>query len=78
MNEDEIKDDSATELFDFTKPDFVFQPKEHHDWRQQGFFLVCKSCEITHATYIGGDKLMVGINDQGQPILKSRKNYAYK
>ena len=62
------------ETLDFTKPDFEFKPNEIHNWRQQGYYLVCKSCDITHATYIGADKIMVGINDKGQPILKSRRS----
>lgn len=61
------------ETIDFSKPDFEFKPNEYHDWRQQGVYLVCKSCELTHAVYIGPNKLMVGINDKGQPILKDRK-----
>ena len=68
MENEEIKE----EVLDFTKPAFEFRPKEHHDWRQQGPFLVCKSCEIEHATYIGMQKIMVGLNDDGQPILKDR------
>jgi len=74
----EEKDESITEVLDFTKPDFEFKPKEYHGWRQQGFFLICKSCEITHATFIGSEKLMVGTNNNGQPILQDRKNYEYK
>ena len=68
MENEEIQE----EVLDFTKPAFEFRPKEHHDWRQQGPFLVCKSCEIEHATYIGMQKIMVGLNDDGQPILKDR------
>ena len=60
------------EVLDFTKPDFTFEPKEHHDWRQQGPYLVCKSCEIEHASYIGMEKILVGLNEEGQPILKPR------
>ena len=56
-------------------PAFSFVPKENHDWRQQSIFLVCKSCEIQHAVYIGPNKMLVGMNDQGQPILIDRKEY---
>jgi hypothetical protein len=69
MNNDE---EIETETLDFTKPDFVFIPKGNCTWRQQGNYLVCKSCEITHASWIGPDKIMVGINEKG-PILKLRK-----
>lgn len=61
------------EVLDFNKPAFTFTPKEHHEWRQQGPFLICKSCEIEHASYLGMQKIMVGLNDEGQPILEDRK-----
>ena len=63
---------NETEELDFTKPDFLFEPGEYHDYRQQGYYLICKSCEITHAVWIGPDRLMVGINSKGVPILKNR------
>jgi len=61
-----------TEQINFTKPDFVFVPKGNCTWRQQGPYLVCKSCEISHAVWIGVDKIMVGENKKG-PILKTRR-----
>ena len=70
---EEIKDDSITETLDFDHPSFVFQPKEQHDWRQQGFFLVCKSCELQHSVYIGSEKLLVGLDNEGKPILKKQE-----
>lgn len=69
---DEQEVTPESEQLDFTKPDFEFIPKEHHSWRQQGPYLVCKSCEIDHAVWIGMEKIMVGLNDKGQPILKVR------
>lgn len=65
-------EDILQEVLDFNKPDYVFKPKEHHEWRQQGPFLICKSCEIEHATHIGMKKLLTGLNDEGQPILVDR------
>jgi len=59
-----------SETLDFNKPSFVFNPNENHEWRQKGPYLVCKSCELEHAIWIGMKKQMVGINDKGQPILK--------
>jgi len=50
----------------------MFLPQGHHEWRQQGTYLVCKSCEIQHAVWIGTEKIMVGLNDKGQPILKKK------
>jgi hypothetical protein len=68
----EIKED--TEAFDFAKPDYIFSPKGFHQYRQQGSYLVCKSCEIQHATWIGIDKIMVGMDEKGQPIIKKRSD----
>jgi len=62
------------EVLDFNKPSFAFIPKGNHKWRQQGPYLVCKSCELQHAVFIGMDKVMVGMNKDGKPILKSRKS----
>ena len=59
------------EVLDFDNPTYSFIPKGVHEWRQQGYYLVCKSCEVTHAVWIGPDKIMVGINEKG-PILKER------
>lgn len=73
MESNETKEEEAIEeRLDFTKPDYEFKPREVHDWRQQGPYLVCKSCEIEHATYIGMEKLLIGLNENGQPILKAR------
>lgn len=72
MESNEKQEDPETELFDFAKPDFYFEPKQHHEWRQRGPYLVCKSCEIEHAAWVGMDKVLVGLNEEGQPLLKSR------
>lgn len=72
MNNEENLEEPITETLNFDKPDFVFTPKEVHSWRQQGPYLCCKSCEIEHSTFIGINKILVGLNDQGQPILKNR------
>lgn len=66
-------DEPINEQLDFTKPDFVFEPNQYHEWRQQGYYLVCKSCDIEHAVWIGKERLMIGMNDQGQPIFKKRE-----
>jgi hypothetical protein len=54
------------------KPDFEYIPGRH-TWRQQGYYLVCNSCLLQHAIFIGKDKLMVGEKEDGTPILKMRK-----
>lgn len=55
------------------KPDYVFLPKGTHLWHQEGYYLVCGSCDLVHAVFIGNDKLLVGFDKGGQPILKTRK-----
>lgn len=60
------------QAYDFDNPEFTFIPKGIHNWRQEGPYLVCRSCEIHHAVFIGMEKMMVGIDENGNPILKSR------
>lgn len=62
------------ETLNFETPSYTFKPNEVHEWRQQGPYLVCKSCELIHATYIGIKKILVGIDEKGKPILKARKS----
>ena len=59
-----------TEVLDFNQASFVFRPNENHEWRQQGPYLVCKTCEIEHAVWIGMKKQMAGMDKEGKPILK--------
>jgi hypothetical protein len=70
MNEED-KEEQISEGIDFSKPDFGFKPKEYHEWRQRGPYLVCTSCDLEHAVYIGMDKILVGLDEKG-PILKKR------
>uniref|UniRef100_A0A6M3J2Z3 Uncharacterized protein n=1 Tax=viral metagenome TaxID=1070528 RepID=A0A6M3J2Z3_9ZZZZ len=65
-------EEQETEILDFTKPDYSFIPKGVHEWKQQGYYLVCKSCELEHAVWIGSEKIMIGIEERGKPILKRR------
>ena len=67
-----LKNDEAVEILDFDNPDFTFIPKGRHSWRQQGPYLICHSCELKHAVFIGMDKVMVGEDEKGRPILKKR------
>ena len=66
------QNEELNEIADFSKPAFTFQPG-NHSYRQQGFFLVCKSCELQHAVGIGSNQIMVGVDSEGTPILKTRK-----
>lgn len=74
---DEVKDESDQEepegeTLDFNRPHFKFTPKPRHNWVQKGYYLHCTSCELMHGEYIGDKKLMVGMKDNGDPILKLR------
>lgn len=60
------------EKLDFTKPDFEFIPSGNHEFRQQGPYLICYSCVLQHAVWIGMEKMMVGLDADGKPILKRR------
>lgn len=71
--EEQSKEKMQSEVYDFTRPDFSFIPKGVHDWRQQGYYLICMSCEIQHAVWIGKDLMMIGIDEENNPIMKTRK-----
>lgn len=43
-----------------------------HEWRQKGVWVYCKSCENEHGFYVGTRKQLVGISDDGKPILIDR------
>ena len=75
-NQDQPQEEiqAESEVLDFTKPDFTFTPAGHHIWVQRGYYLVCKSCELEHGVYIGPNKMLIGENDKGEPILKLRKD----
>jgi hypothetical protein len=73
--EEEVK--PIIEEKDLERPDFVFMPKGNHLWKQQGYYLVCNSCDLSHAVFIGKEKMLVGFKD-GQPVLKTRKELGMK
>ena len=66
--------EQESETLNFKVPSYTFHPNESHEWRQQGPYLVCKSCELIHAVYIGMQKVITGIDKKGKPILKARKS----
>lgn len=66
------KGEEKTEVLNFDNPDYSFIPKGYHEWRQRGPYCVCISCELEHAIYIGMDKLLIGIDEKGQPIIKKK------
>lgn len=72
MQDESKTNEEIQEELDFNKPNYTFIPKGIHEWRQQGYYLVCHSCDLVHATYIGPDRIMVGFDGE-KPILKKRK-----
>jgi len=71
---DEKKVEESVEVMDFSKPDFIFVPGGYHAWRQRGPYLVCTSCDLSHAVHIGMQKVLTGIDKDGKPLLKNRTN----
>jgi hypothetical protein len=41
-----------------------------HQWIQRGPYLICQSCPIVHALYIGTDHQLTGFEEDGTPILR--------
>lgn len=58
------------------QPEFKFIPG-NHEWRQQGPYCICKSCDLEHAVYIGMEHMMIGVKEDGTPILKTRKSLGF-
>jgi len=69
-NYDKTEEVEKEELH-FDKPDFEFIPKNCH-YRQEGPYLVCQSCIVKHAVWIGMEKIMIGVDKDGSPILQKR------
>lgn len=73
LTKPEDEQEEKGEILDFTNPSFKFIPKGLHTWRQQGPYIVCKSCELDHAIYIGVNKRLIGFTDKGEPIVQKVK-----
>ncbi len=54
------------------KPVFEFNPDvlAGHEWRQQGPFIICKSCDLEHSMYIGVNRQLQGFDEDGVPVIK--------
>ena len=50
----------------------VYFPQGKHIWRQQGPYCVCQNCVLHHAIFIGMDKVMVGEDEEGKPVLRDK------
>jgi len=61
--------DAEISQIDTEKDVEAYIPKEGHEWRQQGPYLICNSCPLQHATYIGMKKQLIGF-ENSKPIFK--------
>lgn len=64
--------DQEVETLDFNKPDYDFVPGATHEYRQQGPYIICYSCELQHALYIGIDKMLMGFDENGKPKIANK------
>ena len=71
-NEETKETEPISEDLDFNNPSFKFIPDGRHSYRQGGAYLVCRTCSLHHAVYIGMQKIMVGEKEDGTPILEKR------
>lgn len=71
-NEKNIQDDKYTEevLIDLELSKKI--ELRGHRWKQQGPYIVCKSCDMAHAYHIGINKMLVGMNEEGYPLFAKR------
>ena len=46
--------------------------KQKHNWKQYGNQIICDSCPSKHGMFIRTDQIMVGVDDNGMPILEKR------
>lgn len=71
---EEIKDEglhidtNLDELVPMIRPGLV-----GHTWRQRGPYIHCISCGLGHSTYVGVNKQLIGINDDGTPRFRTVK-----
>lgn len=71
---EEVKEETKEETshFDIDVSKIPSQVKEGmagHNWTQQGFSLICRSCPCQHSINIGR-RIYMGLDDKGNPILK--------
>jgi len=71
-NENEEVIDEVRDEGEVMRKEYEFSPSALCKYKQRGPYLVCTSCELQHATWIGMDKIMVGEDETGKPIVKSR------
>lgn len=67
MNKQENKVEDEPEVEPYhDEGEIVINPKiemRGHQWRQQGFSIICRSCSLRHSYYIGPELLLTAIED---------------
>lgn len=79
-NEKNEQENSEKNVFGLTSQQMFELSKEARDkffstkkvWRQRGFWLVCTNCPHDTAIWLGPDKIMVGEDENGKPILENK------
>lgn len=71
-NEENKQEQETHEEGEVLRKEYEFIPSALCKYKQRGPYLICVSCEIQHATFIGMDKIMVGEDNDGKPIVRSR------
>ncbi len=41
-----------------------------HGWRQKGPYIYCKSCDYEHGVFVGIEKVLIGMDSDGNPKFK--------
>lgn len=72
INNDEEEEIKVPEEGEVLKKEYEFVPSALCVYRQRGPYLICTSCELQHAKWIGMDKIMTGEDESGKPIVRSR------
>lgn len=75
MNEQNKSNDDVEEVQDdgeVLRKEYEFTPHALCKYKQRGPYLVCTSCELQHAVFIGIENMMVGEDANGKPIIKRR------
>lgn len=72
MNNENNEEEVVEELGEVLQKEFEFTPSALCIYKQRGPYLVCTSCELQHALFIGMEKIMVGVDEHGKPIVERR------
>lgn len=43
-----------------------------HQWHQEGAYLICDSCMVRHAAFIGIDRVLKGFDEDGKMLIEKR------